>query len=73
MLPFLNGSSGTFIGLPLFPGASEYDVLLRMMTILGGQPPDYLLKEAKNTVRFFKHAGSYPGSEATTRLLAKGS
>lgn len=24
-----------FIGLPLFPGASEYDVLQRMMTILG--------------------------------------
>jgi dual specificity protein kinase YAK1 len=54
-----------FIGLPLFPGASEYDVLQRMMTILGGQPPDDLLREAKNTGRFFKHVGSiFPGSEA---------
>lgn len=24
-----------FLGLPLFPGASEYDVLQRMMKILG--------------------------------------
>ncbi|KAG2568525.1 hypothetical protein PVAP13_7NG322600 [Panicum virgatum] len=54
-----------FIGLPLFPGASEYDVLQRMMTILGGQPPDDLLREAKDTGRFFKHVGSiFPGSEA---------
>ncbi|CAN6236156.1 unnamed protein product [Urochloa humidicola] len=54
-----------FIGLPLFPGASEYDVLQRMMTVLGGQPPDDLLREAKNTGRFFKYVGSiFPGSEA---------
>ncbi|KAL6633707.1 hypothetical protein ACP70R_026378 [Stipagrostis hirtigluma subsp. patula] len=54
-----------YIGLPLFPGASEYDVLCRMIEILGGQPPDDLLREAKNTGRFFKHVGSiYPGSEA---------
>ncbi|WVZ74036.1 hypothetical protein U9M48_022266 [Paspalum notatum var. saurae] len=54
-----------YIGVPLFPGASEYDVLCRMIEILGGQPPDDLLREAKNTGRFFKHVGSvYPGSEA---------
>ncbi|KAG2660890.1 hypothetical protein PVAP13_1KG466000 [Panicum virgatum] len=54
-----------FIGLPLFPGASEYDVLCRMIEILGAQPPDDLLREAKNTGRFFKHVASiYPGSEA---------
>ncbi|XP_062220028.1 dual specificity protein kinase YAK1 homolog isoform X2 [Phragmites australis] len=54
-----------YIGLPLFPGASEYDVLCRMIEILGGQPPDDLLRAAKNTGRFFKHVGSiYPGSEA---------
>ncbi|VAH51388.1 unnamed protein product [Triticum turgidum subsp. durum] len=47
-----------FIGLPLFPGASEYDVLKRMLKILGGQPPDDLLREAKNTAKFFKHVGS---------------
>ncbi|KAK9706756.1 hypothetical protein RND81_07G149900 [Saponaria officinalis] len=47
-----------FLGLPLFPGASEFDLLKRMIHILGGQPPDYLLKEAKNTSKFFKYAGS---------------
>jgi dual specificity protein kinase YAK1 len=35
-----------------------------------GQPPDYLLKEAKKAVRFFKHAGSYPGSEAPNGLAS---
>ncbi|XP_074269863.1 dual specificity protein kinase YAK1 homolog isoform X3 [Silene latifolia] len=47
-----------FLGLPLFPGASEFDLLKRMIHILGGQPPDNLLKEAKNTSKFFKLAGS---------------
>ncbi|KAK9272613.1 hypothetical protein L1049_002988 [Liquidambar formosana] len=47
-----------FLGLPLFPGASEFDLLRRMIRILGGQPPDYVLKEAKNTSKFFKCIGS---------------
>uniref|UniRef100_A0A804RKY3 Protein kinase domain-containing protein n=1 Tax=Zea mays TaxID=4577 RepID=A0A804RKY3_MAIZE len=58
-----------FLGLPLFPGATEYDVLQRMVKILGGQPPDELLREAKNTVRFFKHVGSiYAGNAAPIGL-----
>ncbi|XVF06800.1 hypothetical protein REPUB_Repub06bG0081800 [Reevesia pubescens] len=47
-----------FLGLPLFPVASEFDLLRRMIEILGGQPPDYVLKEAKNTSKFFKCIGS---------------
>ncbi|KAM3381583.1 dual specificity protein kinase YAK1 isoform X2 [Capsicum galapagoense] len=47
-----------FLGLPLFPGASEFDLLRRMIKILGGQPPDYILKDAKNTSKFFKFVGS---------------
>lgn len=47
-----------FLGLPLFPGASEFDLLRRMIRILGGQPPDYVLKEAKNTTKFFKCIGN---------------
>ncbi|XP_050226139.1 dual specificity protein kinase YAK1 homolog [Mercurialis annua] len=47
-----------FLGLPLFPGASEFDLLRRMVEILGGQPPGYLLKDAKNTSKFFKCVGS---------------
>ncbi|KAK8507511.1 hypothetical protein V6N13_141530 [Hibiscus sabdariffa] len=47
-----------FLGLPLFPGASEFDLLRRMIKIVGSQPPDYVLKEAKNTSKFFKCVGS---------------
>ncbi|XVE62364.1 hypothetical protein DITRI_Ditri06bG0112400 [Diplodiscus trichospermus] len=47
-----------FLGLPLFPGASEFDLLRRMIEILGGQPPDYVLKKAKKTSKFFKCIGS---------------
>ncbi|KAJ7982593.1 Kinase family protein [Quillaja saponaria] len=47
-----------FLGLPLFPGASEFDLLRRMIKIIGGQPPDYVLKEAKNTSKFFKFIAS---------------
>ncbi|XP_022969717.1 dual specificity protein kinase YAK1 homolog isoform X2 [Cucurbita maxima] len=48
-----------FLGLPLFPGASEFDLLRRMIDILGGQPPDYVLKEAKHTSKFFKFIGGF--------------
>ncbi|CAH8362305.1 unnamed protein product [Eruca vesicaria subsp. sativa] len=47
-----------FLGLPLFPGASEFDIMRRMIEILGKQPPDYVLKEAKNANKFFKCVGS---------------
>lgn len=53
-----------FLGLPLFPGASEYDLLRRMIKILGCQPPDYILKEAKNTGKFFKYVGSVSHEES---------
>ncbi|XP_057849881.2 dual specificity protein kinase YAK1 homolog isoform X2 [Cryptomeria japonica] len=46
-----------FLGLPLFPGASEYDLIKRMIEILGGQPPDHILRSAKNTNKYFKHVG----------------
>ncbi|XP_057417744.1 dual specificity protein kinase YAK1 homolog isoform X2 [Lotus japonicus] len=52
-----------FLGLPLFPGASEFDLLRRMIEILGGQPPDYLLRDAKNTSKFFKCIGSLQSIE----------
>lgn len=47
-----------FLGLPLFPGASEFDLLRRMLKILGGQPPDHVLKDSKNASKFFKRVGS---------------
>jgi dual specificity protein kinase YAK1 len=53
-----------YLGLPLFPGLSEFDLLTRMLDILGGQPPDYILKEAKNTSKFFKFVGSVNSEES---------
>lgn len=53
-----------FLGLPLFPGASEFDLLRRMLKILGEQPPDYVLQEAKNTGKFFKCVGSVNHEES---------
>ncbi|KAF3795911.1 Dual specificity protein kinase [Nymphaea thermarum] len=47
-----------FLGFPLFPGASEFDLIRRMRETLGGQPPDYMLRDAKNANKFFKHVGS---------------
>ncbi|GAB4833058.1 dual specificity protein kinase yak1 [Ancistrocladus abbreviatus] len=58
-----------FLGLPLFPGASEFDLLKRMIRILGGQPPDYILKDAKNTSKFFKCVGSVDHVDAGDRLM----
>lgn len=47
-----------FLGLPLFPGASEYDLLQRMVETLGCQPPDHVLRNSKQTARFFKKSGA---------------
>ncbi|KAF9670376.1 hypothetical protein SADUNF_Sadunf13G0061900 [Salix dunnii] len=58
-----------FLGLPLFPGASEFDLLRRMIEILGGQPPDYVLKEAKNANKFFKCVGSVQNLESSAVSL----
>lgn len=52
-----------FLGLPLFPGASEFDLLKRMIEIIGGQPPDYVLRDAKNTSKFFKCIGNLQNIE----------
>ncbi|KAI8565314.1 hypothetical protein RHMOL_Rhmol03G0249300 [Rhododendron molle] len=59
-----------FLGLPLFPGGSEFDLLRRMIKILGGQPPDYVLKEAKTTCKFFKFVGNVNHEEPTSRRSA---
>lgn len=41
-----------FLGLPLFPGASEHDLLVRIVETLG-LPPDKVLKCAQHTYKFF--------------------
>eukprot|EP00227_Mantoniella_beaufortii_P016602 CAMPEP_0197580606 /NCGR_PEP_ID=MMETSP1326-20131121/4363_1 /TAXON_ID=1155430 /ORGANISM="Genus nov. species nov., Strain RCC2288" /LENGTH=356 /DNA_ID=CAMNT_0043144387 /DNA_START=318 /DNA_END=1385 /DNA_ORIENTATION=+ len=42
-----------FLGLPLFPGASEYNLLSRICETLGPPPPSVLLR-ATNAHKFFK-------------------
>jgi dual specificity protein kinase YAK1 len=42
-----------FLGLPLFPGASEHDLLSRIIETLGSLPA-WLLLESKNTEKFFR-------------------
>ena len=41
-----------FLGLPLFPGASEHDLLVRIVETLG-LPPEKVLKSAQHTFKFF--------------------
>ena len=42
-----------FLGLPLFPGASEHDLLVRIVEMLG-MPPDAVLQRAKHTGKYFR-------------------
>lgn len=42
-----------FLGLPLFPGASEHDLLTRIIDALG-TPPPFILEQAKHCNKFFK-------------------
>ena len=42
-----------FLGLPLFPGASEHDLLTRMVDMLG-TPPEHVLERAQHTHRYFR-------------------
>ena len=42
-----------FLGLPLFPGASEHDLLARIVEMLG-VPPDHVLQKAQHTKKYFE-------------------
>ncbi len=44
-----------FLGLPLFPGASEHDLLTRIVEMLG-VPPDHVLQKAQHTKKYFERA-----------------
>ncbi|KAH9047799.1 kinase-like protein [Lactarius hengduanensis] len=41
-----------FLGLPLFPGTSEYNQITRIVEMLG-QPPGYMMEMGKQTSQFF--------------------
>lgn len=55
-----------FLGLPLFPGASEYDLLCRIVEMLG-QPKDQMLKFSKNTHKYF----TVDASTSALRLMTE--
>lgn len=45
-----------FLGLPLFPGASEFNLLQRIHETLG-QPPDFIVANSTSGSKFFKRLG----------------
>ncbi|DBB16346.1 TPA: hypothetical protein ACH3X3_014644 [Trebouxia sp. C0006] len=55
-----------FLGLPLFPGASEHDLLVRIVDMLG-MPPDHVLQKALHTNRYFRQADVPSPSSQPTR------
>lgn len=48
-----------FLGLPLFPGASEHDLLVRIVDMLG-MPPHHVLLKAQHTNRYFRRVEMSP-------------
>ena len=46
-----------FLGLPLFPGASEFNLVQRIVETLG-MPPQSLLSKAANTHKYFKRSAA---------------
>merc|ERR1719375_2084692 len=51
-----------FLGLPIFPGHSEFDQVCRIVEVLG-VPPSHMLEAAKNTRKFFRREESPAKSE----------
>lgn len=61
-----------FLGLPLFPGASEYNLMNRICETLGPPPTSMLLK-ASNAHKFFKRTdGDLSGGGASPSRVVEG-
>ena len=48
-----------FLGLPLFPGASEHDLLVRIVEMMGVLP-EKVLQKAQHTSKYFRSDISPP-------------
>lgn len=59
-----------FLGLPLFPGASEHDLLVRIIEMLG-MPPDSLLEKAKHSKKYFQKEEPTGEGQASPRTRYK--
>ncbi|KAJ3359769.1 dual specificity protein kinase yak1 [Allomyces javanicus] len=51
-----------FLGLPLFPGTSEYNQVSRIVDMLG-MPPTYMLEVGKNAKTFFQKLADAPNAK----------
>lgn len=59
-----------FLGLPLFPGTSEYNQLSRIIDMLG-MPPPHLLEVGKQVNEFFNVAGVDQSGRKQYRLKSR--
>lgn len=51
-----------FLGLPIFPGASNYDQVQRIISMIG-LPPRYMLEVGKETLTYFTTTGTGSGDQ----------
>ena len=56
-----------FLGLPLFPGASEHDLLVRIVEMLG-PPPGHVLAKAQHTKKYFERCEALVSSASGAPL-----
>ncbi|OUM68619.1 hypothetical protein PIROE2DRAFT_19823 [Piromyces sp. E2] len=56
-----------YLGLPLFPGSSEYNQVSRIVNMLG-IPPLYTIEKGKNAHKYFKKVGVRPDGKAIYQL-----
>ncbi|KAI9481289.1 MAG: kinase-like domain-containing protein [Benjaminiella poitrasii] len=56
-----------FLGLPLFPGSSEYNQLSRIVEMLG-TPPNYMIEVGKNAHRYFDRVSIGDNNEKRYKL-----
>lgn len=59
-----------FLGLPIFPGASNYDQVQRITSMIG-LPPRYMLEVGKETSTYFATTGTTTGGNQQHRLKTR--
>lgn len=59
-----------FLGLPIFPGASNYDQVARIVDTLG-IPPQHMLEVGKDTALYFERRASNTGQSGSSRYYLK--
>lgn len=57
-----------FLGLPMFPGTSEYNQIWKIVDMLG-IPPRHMLEVGRNSMNFFKKIPAGPGETRSTYLV----